>query len=93
MILVLGFGFCVCLVNDPSKYLFTILSPPTSRSFVRSDSSMQESIYIDRFIFHRRVFRLQAFCYYNASLRFGVLLNPNVTDISEKLFPCTAKNA
>lgn len=54
---------------------------------------MQESIYIDRFIFHRRVFRLQAFCYYNASLRFGVLLNPNVTDISEKLFPCTAKNA
>lgn len=41
---------------------------------------MQESIYVDRFLFHKLFFRLQAFCYYNASLRFGVL-HPNVTDM------------
>jgi len=45
------------------------------------------------FLFTSVFFRLQAFYYYNASLRFGVLLHPNITDISEKLFPCTAKNA
>lgn len=44
------------------------------------------------FFFNSEVFGLQAFCYYNASLMFGVL-HPNVTDISQNLFPCTAKNA
>lgn len=82
------FGLC----NDPSNCLFTMLFPPICRSSVKSDSSMQESIYVGRFLFQFGGFQVAGICYYNASLMFGVL-HPNVTDISQNLFPCTAKNA